>query len=112
MGLFHMSSSMDMAGGMENCPFMAHEEVLCPMSFAEHLEAWRAAFLAIAPTTLLLLSLLVAAPLLIAVAPNLLAQKFLLQPVLTRVQRERTYTYNRRALQEYFASGVLHPKLF
>lgn len=111
MGLFHMSSRM-MSGGMENCPFMAHEEALCPMSFTDHVEAWRSTFLAVAPTTLLLLSLFAVAPLLAAVAPNLLVRQFVLQPVLAGMQRERTYTYSRRSLQELFSNGVLHPKLF
>jgi len=111
LSLFHMSMGMDMAGGMTDCPFASQGEVICSMSIADHLDAWKTMFLGTVSTVLFLLAgaLLISA---IAVAPHLLVNRIRLL-VLSYVQSPiRTYTYCYRALQELFSRGILHPKLF
>lgn len=112
VSLFHMSSGMNMAGDMANCPSMTHDEVLCPMSLADHIGAWKSVFLALAPTITLLLMGAVALVLLVSIAPHMLASKLRSAPVLYIQLRERVYTFCYRAFQELFANGILHPKLF
>lgn len=112
VSLFHMSH-MDMHGGMVDCPFMHHQETICPMNLADHLGAWKGVFLAIAPSVLLLLVGSAFVIGIASVAPNLL-QRTLFHPIPIpmRVLTERTYSYVHRPLQELFANGILHPKLF
>lgn len=112
VSLFHMSTGMDMTGGMSDCPFMSHEEVLCPMNLADHLGAWKSAFLAIAPAIVLLLAEVAVVATVISIAPNLCTQRYKPIPIVHRFLRERVYTYSYRPLQELFSSGILHPKLF
>lgn len=112
VSLFHMSTDMDMTGGMSDCPFMSHEEVLCPMSLADHIGAWKSAFLAIMPTIILFLSLAGMAAIVVSIAPNLLTSRYKQIPIRHRFFRERVYTYSYRPLQELFANGILHPKVF
>ena len=112
VSLFHVSMGMDMTGGMSDCPFMSHEEVVCSMSIADHIGAWKSAFLAVAPTVVLLLAVVGAGVLIASVAPHLFALKYKPIPILHRQLRERTYTFSYRPLQELFANGILHPKLF
>jgi hypothetical protein len=103
---------MDMHGGMTDCPFMAHDEVICPMDLADHLGAWKSVFRAVTPTLLLLLGLTGFVALVASVAPNLLRKISYASPPLPRWLEVRTYTFSRRPLQELFSSGILHPKLF
>lgn len=110
VGLFHIS--MDMAGGMSDCPFMTHEEVVCSMNIADHIAAWKSAFLAVTPTLVLLLTVVGAVVFATSTAPHLFAPKRKSIPILHKQLRERTYTFPYRALQELFANGILHPKLF
>jgi len=110
--LFHMTMGMDMTGSMSDCPFMAHEEVICPMDLADHIGAWKSAFLAATPTTVLLLSVAGAVVLVASFAPHLLSSRGRPIPVLHRQLRERTYSFSYRPLQELFSNGILHPKLF
>lgn len=100
---------MDMSGGMTDCPFMSHEEIMCPMNLADHLGTWKSVFMTIAPSLSLLL---VTAVLLgISVAPNVLRNfKYLLQHWQRRF-RIRVHTFSYRPLQELFSNGILHPKL-
>lgn len=111
LSLFHMSLGMDMTGGMTDCLLASHEEVICPMDIADHLGAWKSMFLSTIPTVLLLLAgaLLVTA---ITTAPHLLVGGMRLLVVYFIQPSVRTYTHCYRALQELFASGILHPKLF
>ncbi len=110
VSLFHMSMGMDMSGGMSDCPFMAHEEVLCPMNLADHIDAWKTAFVAIAPTIVFLLTVTVA--FIVSVAPFLFRPKRNTIPILYRQFLQRRYSYSYRPLQELFSNGILHPKLF
>lgn len=113
VSLFHMSSGMDMTGGMSDCPFMSHEEVLCPMNVADHIGAWKSAFLAIAPTIVLLLTAAAAVAVVVSIAPHLLRRRFKPIPVLGESYlRECTYSFVYRPLQELFSNGILHPKVF
>ena len=114
VSLFHVPASMDMSGGMgmSDCPFMSHDEVLCSMSYTDHLSAWKTAFLAISPTLTLLLLAVGAVALVASVAPNLLFKPRYSIPILHRYIQERIYTFSYRPLQELFSAGILHPKLF
>lgn len=112
VSLFHLSMGMDMTGSMSDCPFMAHEEVLCPINLADHIGAWKSAFLAVAPTIFLLLAIAGLAVVMAALAPHLFALKRKPIPILTKQLRERTYTFSYRPLQELFSNGILHPKVF
>jgi hypothetical protein len=112
VSLFHMSMGMDMTGGMTDCPFMIHDEVICSMNIADHIGAWKSVFLAVAPTLVLLLAVAGAVAFVASVAPHLFALKRRLIPILHKQLRERTYAFSYRPLQELFSSGILHPKLF
>jgi len=112
LSLFSMSSGMDMSGGMSDCPFMSHGEVLCPMNVADHIGAWQSVFQAVAPTIVLLLAVALAVATVASVAPHLLLPRYKPIPIIRRRLRERTYTFSYRPLQELFSNGILHPKLF
>lgn len=109
VSLLHLSAGMDMTGGMTHCPFMTHEEVLCPMDLADHIAAWKSAFLAVTPTVMVLLS---AAALVVFFAPHVFVATRRPPILLHRQLRERTYTFVYRPLQELFSNGILHPKVF
>lgn len=110
--LFHMSMGMDMTGGMNDCPFMAHEEVICPMNLAEHIGAWKSVFLSTIPTLTMLLAIAGVAIFVTSVAPNLLYKTRYTSPPQLRWREVSTYTFSYRPLQELFSNGILHPKLF
>jgi hypothetical protein len=110
--LFHMSTGMDMSGGMTDCPFMAHEEVICPMNLSDHIGAWKSVFLSTIPTLTLLLAVAGIAVFVASVAPNLLRKIEYASPPLQRWLEFRTYTFSYRPLQELFSNGILHPKVF
>lgn len=110
--LFHVSSGMEMSGGMSDCPFMSHDEVLCSMTLTDHLSAWKTAFLSISPTLTMLMLTVGAVALVVSVAPNLLFKRRHFIPIPNRLVRERTYSFSYRPLQELFSNGILHPKLF
>jgi hypothetical protein len=110
VSLFHMSMGMDISGSMSDCPFSAHEEVLCPMNLADHITAWKTMFLAVAPVTIILLTGAVA--LLAAFSPVILGLRREVVTILYRQFRRKRYRYSYRPLQEMFSSGVLHPKVF
>lgn len=112
VSFFHMSMGMNMTDGMSDCPFMAHEKVICSMSITDHIGAWKSAFLAVTPTLVLLLSAAGAVAFVASVAPHLFALKRRLIPILHKQLRERTYTFSYRPLQDLFSSGILHPKVF
>lgn len=112
VSLFYMSTGMDRDGGMSDCPFMSHNEVICPMDLADHFAAWKAVFLAVVPTFVLLLIGAGILALAISRAPYLITPKY--KPIQTppSLLRERTYGFSYRPLQELFSNGILHPKLF
>ena len=110
--LFHMSMGMDMSGGMTDCPFMAHEEVICQMNLADHIGAWKSAFLSAVPALTLLIAAAGVAIFVASVAPNLLRKINYASPPLCRWLKDKTYTFSYRPLQELFSNGILHPKLY
>lgn len=112
VSLFHMSMGMDITGGMADCPFMTHQEVICSMNLTDHMETWKAAFLAVSPTLVLLLAVTGAIAFIVSVVPQLFAPRHKPIPILHRQLRERTYSFSYRPFQELFAKGILHPKLF
>lgn len=112
VSLFHMSIGMDTAGGMTDCPFMAHDEIVCSMNIADHMGAWKSAFLAVTPTVFSLLPMAGAVALVASVALHLSVFKRRPIPILHRQLRERTYTFSYRSLQELFSNGILHAKVF
>lgn len=109
-GMFLMTG-MDMNGSMTDCPFLSQAEVVCPMSVADHLGAWKAMFMSVVPAVLYLLVSALLVPAIIT-APHVLACK-MRSLIIYRTQLPiRTYSYCYRALQEQFSNGILHPKLF
>lgn len=75
VSLFHMSVGMDMAGGMSDCPFMERGEVICPMNIADHIGAWKDAFVSVVPTIVTLVLAAGAISLVVSTAPFLLGAK-------------------------------------
>ena len=110
--LFHMSMGMDMSGTMTDCPFMSHEETICPMNLADHIGAWKSAFMSVLPSLTLLLAMAGSALLLATIAPNLLKPIRYLSPLPLRNINQKTYTFSHRKHQELFSNGILHPKLY
>jgi hypothetical protein len=103
---------MDMSGGMTDCPFMAHEEVICQMSLADHIGALKSVFLSVVPTITLLLVVAGVAVFIASIAPNLLRKIQYASPPLCRWLQTKKYTFSYRPLQELFSNGILHPKLY
>lgn len=110
--LFYMSMGMDISGGMTDCPFVSHEEVMCPMNLADHIGAWKSVFLSTVPTLTLFLAVAGLVILAASAAPNLLRKIPYTSLLLPRCLEVRTYTFSHRPLQELFSSGILHPKVF
>jgi hypothetical protein len=112
VSLFHMSGGMDMSHGMSDCPFMSHEEVICPMNLIDHIGAWKSVFVTFIPTAITFLLTLAVAILLGTKSPHFL-YKWIPIAVCIHIQRLRhsTYTYTVRPFQELFSDGILNPKL-
>lgn len=111
--LFYMSADMGAMENMSDCPFMSHEETLCPMTLIDHIEAWKSVFLAVVPAFVLLVLVVAAVSRVVAVLPLFLIWRKKATPIILYARlRERTYSYGKRPLQELFATGILHPKLF
>lgn len=111
VSLFGMSQ-MNMSAGMTDCPYMSHEEVICPMNLTDHIGAWKSVFLSIVPSLTLLLAVAGMAVFVTSVAPNLLRKIEYASPPLQKWLQVRTYTFSYRPLQELFARGILNPKLY
>lgn len=110
--LFHMSTGMGMEGKMGDCPFMEIGEVICPMDFAGHIEAWKAAFASVVPTIFTLILIAGTAIAFTLPIPFLFKNKRKPIPIRLHTLRTRTYSYTYRPLQELFSNGILHPKVF
>lgn len=111
LSLFSMTSSMEMSGGMSDCLFMMHDEVLCPMDIAEHLGAWQSIFLTTVPSILVSLVVVGVVGFVYALFPGP-RKRYNPVLILFRLMRENTYTFSYRPLQELFASGILHSKAY
>lgn len=112
VSLYLLSIGMNMTGSMSDCPFMTHEEVLCPMDLIDHLNAWKSAFVTVAPAVTTLFFVLGVVVLVLAAVPQFLFTRRKPIPVLQRQLRERTYAFSYRLLQELFSNGILNPKVF
>jgi len=112
VSLFHMASAMEMRGGMSNCPFMAHKEVICPMDLADHIGMWKNVFMATIPPLELLLVVVAAIVFVATAAPHLLVPRGIPILLFFKRLRERIYTYTYRPMQDLFSNGILNPKLF
>lgn len=111
--LFHMSHGMNVSSGVTDCPFMSSEGVICSMDLGEHLEAWKSFSLA-APIVILLFLLVSFVRTLYISCAHLFSQfRSVWEILLTQIQkRNLVYIPIPNHLQEAFASGILHPKLF
>lgn len=110
-GLHHMSVSEATHGGMTDCPFMVHDNAVCGMSLFDHISEWKTMQVALSPMLLLVLAVAAAISLTGASPPNrAICGVPEVRLTFTRLE-ERTYTYVLRPLQEYFSSGLLHPKI-
>ena len=112
VSLFHLSMGMGMMGDTTDCPFMSHEETVCPMNLADHIGAWKDVFLSVIPGLTLILAAAVTAIFVAPIAPNLLLKTQYTSPPLHRYLQIRTYTFSYRPLQELFSNGILNPKLY
>lgn len=112
VSLFYMSTDMNMAENMSDCPLMTRGESLCPMDLIDHIAAWQQIFQAVTPTLTLLMLAVVAVILVSTIAPHKLIPKLRPPRICLSYSPPNTYTYWLRPFQELFASGILHPKLF
>jgi len=111
ISLFPTTAQMHMSDESPGCPFMAHQETMCAMNLANHINVWKAVFLSIAPTLSVFLGVVGVAALLASVAPSFWRSS---QPATSpthAVVYVRAYTYIYRALQELFSDGILHSKV-
>ncbi len=112
LNFHHTSDAHGMTMGLAECPFMAHEETICPMTAFDHLTVLRHLFETIVPSivtfTLTLGGVLVSLLFASTLTPllRLQAHTFL------RWRQRSSYAFPYRLFQELFARGILHPKLF
>lgn len=106
----HLSTTKPMASNMDDCPFMLHEESICPMDFADHIYIWKSVFVGVLPTILTIISILSLVVIKVRFIWELVLQKAK-TPAIRRQYREATYSFLYRPLQEMFSSGILNPKL-
>lgn len=111
--LYHLTFGMSMESPMSDCPYMPHEEVICPMNLFDHLTAWKSTFISLVPELLLLIGFVAAVGVVTSRAPNLLGKLrlWLLRIPIAAHQIHPT-GFSTRPLQELFSSGILHPKLY
>ena len=113
-GLFTVGHSVDMTHGAGDCVFVAQQETACPMSVLDHMSAWKSVFMNALPVSLIVF-LAGAAVILLGTDPHLVRKQLFYRTVIAlRIHQLqiRIYTFVYRILQEFFARGVLHPKLF
>lgn len=112
VSLFHMDSAVKTGGSMSNCPFMAHEEVICPMDLANHISIWKTVFMATIPPLEFLLVIVTVIAFIANFPSHLLVPRGIPILFFFRQLQERIYTYTYRPLQDFFSNGILNPKLF
>ena len=108
----HAIDEHEMTAGMTDCPFMAHDENLCPMTALSHLSMLRGLFETTLPTIRTL-------TLVIGVALVPLFFTFKMKPLLRlhshtflRWRKNVTHRFSYRPFQDLFSRGILNPKLF
>ena len=101
-----------MTEGIVDCPFMMGHEAVCTMSFADHIDAWKTAFVVVMPTITFLFVILSTSLLWFVEVPHLRTLRY--KPILTPYWqlRERGYSFPLRLFQELSSNGILHPKVF
>lgn len=110
LSVFPTSGMTGLAHHSTNCPFMTHEEVICPMNLTDLISTWRSIFAAFLPPLLILaISIGIA-----VIAPYLFLRR---RDVSTRLLyhwqwwRRRSDKYFVRPWQDLFSNGILNPKL-
>jgi len=107
--LFFMSAGMEMGQGMSDCMFMSHEEMICPMSVIDHINAWQSMFLSVSPTFVSVLVILLVA----FIIPIFFRKCYnTSSPSILPYLHQRKYNFCHRPLQELFSNGILHSKVF
>lgn len=109
ISLSHTTAESHLATGMHDCPFMAHEEALCPMSAFDHLAMLGEIFKTTLPGSITL-----------SFAALLLVPLVLIPKPLTRLPAHTFWRWRWRVLSRFsprplqllFSQGILHPKLF
>ena len=114
-GVATIHAPMDSNGTMSGCamPGMA---TLCQMDPLEHITAWQNMFTAVPSQNdiLLLLAFLLA----LALGALFLTHRSIAPPRVARVSQQKLFLYFKQRipiihpLQEAFANGILHPKIF
>lgn len=95
-----------------DCPFMDHEESICPMDLQAHLSLLENVFAASTPSLPLLLILSVTSFLCLALPLNRRKSLRDQRRIRWRWLAGRRLTFDFRGWQEHFASGLLNPKLY
>lgn len=96
----------------EGCPFMSHEDSICPMTALNHLALLRDIFEALIPS-LLSLALLAGVATFVYVTIRQFKPILLFDThTLWRWRIFVTYSFVMRIYQDLFARGILNPKLF
>lgn len=108
----HGSATHAMKHGMTNCPFMSHEDSVCPMDGMDHITALRTIFEPILPMFIAIALIVVLVASFRSLTPTL--GQFLRSRIhaFLRWRTLATYRYPTRPYQDLFAQGILHPKLY
>lgn len=114
VSLFQVSETMDPVQGMSDCLFMTHEAgVPCLMSVMDHMSAWKAFFATVAP---LIVTVLLSVGVLGHCGTGLSKLYQILVSSRARLfknlQQNHPPAHSVRILQEFFARGIVHPKVY
>jgi hypothetical protein len=112
VGVAHAPREHDMVNTRTDCPLMAHEESLCPMTALHHVALLRMLFEAALPGVVTLVLVLGAA---VFIGFMRMKQCWHIRyrlPVLFRWRTSVLSHFSCRQYQDLFASGILHPKLY
>jgi hypothetical protein len=112
VSLFHVPNSVEGGALMTDCPFMSHEEVICPMSLMEHISTWKAVFLSTVPSIVLVLVVAGFATRFVKTFVFLFDRNKTKIRVAYQACLKKSYSFLQRTFQELFSSGLLNPKLF
>ena len=112
--LFAMGYSFETKHAASGCVFASHYESVCPLGALDLIGAWKSVFMS-ALAVVSIIILVGSMAVLVGTAPHLLGRPLLHTiPISPRFHqlKHRIHAYIYRALQEFFARGILHPKLF
>lgn len=112
---FNLGHTFDEHGvtiGMTDCPFMSHEETICPMTALDHLTILRSIFETVLPS-IVTLSLIIGIALVVYFYNTKLKPLFRFHTnTFLQWRASVTYCFSYRLYQDLFSRGVLNPKLF